>query len=110
MREVTYTPTSVKGLKGSVVLKVPSFRERLALFSSSGVKITKDGIDMGENGASSLLLTLMNKLDEFVVSVDLKLGKHHFQSLDDLEYSSEGAEIINELIQVASNGISLGNA
>lgn len=108
MREFDYCPKT-EPFKGSVVLKVPSYKERIKLAQEMGVanmKVSGEAMDLGTS--LELAGKLIDKMDDFIVSVDLKVGKQKFTSLEDLQYYSESQALVSELSGVVMKGITLG--
>lgn len=108
MKEFKYQPTT-EGFTGVVTLKMLTFKERISAAQELGIGVTKDGSVDVQDGLG-VALKMLDKLKEQVVTVDVKYGENAFKSLDDLEYFSEGNELIQELGKVMMNGMSLGKA
>lgn len=108
MREFDFTPKS-EVFKGTIKVRVPSYKERVGLMKELNIKFNSNGsLDLSEG--VDLFGLLADKIEQFVVAVDLKCGKHNFSSIEDLSYYAEGSEVVNELIAVLMNGMSLGKS
>lgn len=106
MKEFTYKPNS-EGFEGEIKLKVPSFKERLEITQQLGFKLDANG-EVDAASSMNMMGQLLEKMETLVTSVSLKYGDVEFNSLDDLSYYKEGQAIINEVIAVLMNGMTLG--
>lgn len=94
-----------EGWSGEVELKVPSYKERMKMLQSMGLKNLQTE-DVGTQ--IEFLGNLIEKLDEAVVSIDVKYGDNSFKSMEELEYIQEAQQLRSEIGSVLINGISLG--
>lgn len=97
-----------KVFEGTVSLRIPNLKERIQMAKSMNLKMNAEGeLDLADG--MDLIETLLDKVKESIVEVDLKMGDIEFKSPDDIDYYAEGMELIKEIGEVLSKGLSLGN-
>lgn len=106
MKQLEFIPKT-EGFSGSIVLEIPSYKEKLAILKEVGVKVGKDGVDSGSD-PMELVGKLYAEMEKRVKSVNLKYGEVEFKSLDDLGYYAESQAVIQELQAILTGGMSLG--
>lgn len=106
MKQLEFIPKT-EGFTGSIVIDVPSYKEKLAILKEVGIKVSKDGVDNGSD-PMELVEKLYAKMEGLVKSVDLKYGEVEFKCLDDLGYYAESQAVIQELQAVLTGGMALG--
>lgn len=101
MLEYKHEVTSVEGMAGHVIVRVPSMKERLVLLKEAGVNGKEDaGLDV--------LIGMMDKVSLFVKEVDLKMGDYEFKDLDAIGHYAFGMTVYNEVAAIIMNGIPAG--
>jgi len=112
MKEMKYVPQGTaekpSPFIGHVLLKIPRYRERLAMIKGAGYKTGEDGV--GVSDGIDMMDKLLEGVETHVIGVHLthKKTSLKFESLEDLECYQEGTELINELGQVLLSGVKLG--
>ena len=107
MKEIEYKVKS-EGFSGSIILNLPSYKEKLAILKELKIKVGADGASAAEQDGMELVEKLYAKLESMVKSVDLKYDEVEFKSLDDLGYYAEGQLVVSELQNLLTSGVSLG--
>lgn len=109
MKEVSIK-TKVKGFKGEYVVNLPKMSERYALIKELKFKMGASGeIEVGEDQIDTII-----KITEVVEKHLKKINLVHtasgeaIKSFDDLDYITEGQDIINEISGYLFSGVSLG--
>lgn len=92
------------GLSGHVVIKIPTFKERLTIFKNAGVT----GMANLEEAGLDLFMKSYDEIEKLVVSLDIKCGDHTFTSLEEFSYYAEFQELLAELTTLFFGGIGLG--
>lgn len=104
--EFEYTP-EVDGFKGTVKLKLLTYKEKLQKQQDLGLKIDKNGEvvieDLGK--ASSKLIENINK---HIVNCNLSYDGVGFTSLDELGYYEEGLVVVLDIAKFLMRGPVLG--
>lgn len=110
MREMTWTPNDKSAFKGKVVLKIPKYRERIAILKEAGYSVGKDGVEAASDHYA-FADKMIQIVEKNVLSVELthEPSCQKFSSIDELEVYQEGTELINELGQTILGGVKLGN-
>jgi len=91
--------------EGTVILKVPKYTERLQFMKTCnfGSKV-EDGVNYDS------MIEMIKIAKDHITKVELKRKEdgQEFTTVDDLEYDSEGSEILNELGTKILGGVKLG--
>jgi hypothetical protein len=102
-------------LKGKIIIKVPSYTERMDLVKSLNLRIGLNGdVDLKNDAeAISSAKEIFIHADKFVVAVDVVAEGNGFSgkisTLEELGMFEEGAKIITEKVAaIIYNGIKLG--
>jgi hypothetical protein len=94
------TPEKLEGVKGYVVINVPSMKERMALMKEIGYKEGGDTMALAAN--------LMDQVDKLLKEVSIECGDVKCESADDLGYYEFGIEVMNRAGSIAMSGIPVG--
>jgi hypothetical protein len=111
MKEYDFLP-EIEGLilKGSVKIKPLGYLERLEAVKTLNLKTQSDGsveLDAGLEAAQKLYALAKKQ----VISVNLELDSGcKLDSFDSLEYSDEGAKVLQEIGKTLIKGIKLGKS
>lgn len=106
MKQIDYVPKA-KGFSGTITLNVPSYKERMSLLKGIGMKLGPEGVTASDDQLE-MAEKMLEKFSTLVLKVDLKYGDQEFSDLEELSYYKEGQEVINELQNVLTTGLSLG--
>ena len=106
MKEMTYK-VKADGWKGTVVINMPSYKEKLAILKEMKIKVGANGAEAVDD-PMEFAERLFEKAESMVKSVDLSFGGEKFKDLDSLGYYAEGQAVLNELQGILTQGISLG--
>ncbi|RLC38721.1 hypothetical protein DRH27_01580 [Candidatus Falkowbacteria bacterium] len=110
MKLYKYEPKMIKDLegndvecvfKGYVELQIPTYKERMT--------ITKEIMVDGKSSEVEQGIKLIDLVEKHVKTVNLKCGELEIKTVDDLGYSKEGTELINNMSTIIIQGIPLGN-
>lgn len=110
-----YVPKACQGedaaFTGEVILKMPSFEDRIDLMSASDLG-GKPQEEMTQIELLQQTKALVQASYPFYVKVDIthKETKKHFASADDLRYSAKTAEILSDVAAHLLNADSLGES
>ena len=104
--------------KGKAVINLPKYKERLKIIRDMGIQVNMNQeqgaeVDFTQEGGAFVTAEKMADLAEkHIISLDAEHlpTKQKFKEVEDLEYSSEGVELLNALASMVVNGVSLGNA
>jgi len=116
VKTVTFVPSLCKGenpkMSGEVVLRLPTFNERMRYMKESGFKLSEKG--EVEMGAANEKLDFLAKLVEIsaghYVSVSLKNSKgEEIKSYEDMQYDEECSTVLMEIGGLLLNGFKMGN-
>lgn len=103
---------SGKGIfEGYVLIKVPSYVERMENLKEMNFNISENG-DVEINEATYESLVKMGvAAKKFCITMELvhKKTKKKFNSLEELEPYSEYQEIVTDIVSIVAQGVSLGN-
>lgn len=94
---------STDDLSGTITLELPNYAEKAEL--SKNLKIGDASVsDMDQ------MIMIMDAIKPHIKSVDLvvKNGGEEIKSFDDLEYISEGQDVIKQVSMAFLGGVSLG--
>lgn len=108
-RVVKYCPKG-EVFEGYVMIRMPKFKERLALIKGLGISTDEKG-EVGMNDDSlEKAAQLVGIAHEHVESVQLKHVESgiEFSSMDDLDMYEEGTQLIQEIAGMVINGVKLG--
>lgn len=106
MKLFEYIPK--KHFEGSIVLKVPQYKERLKLLKECNFKLSKDGEVANNNEQFDSIEKLTDITEKHIEKVNLTHNGQEIKSVEDLGYYAEGVELINEVGGLILNGFSLG--
>lgn len=115
----TYTPQPCKAknakFKGEVVLKIPSYEDRLEMIAENPEILEAAGQDQeNKSGISTknlkIMLAMIKWSYKFYEKVDITRSKDgkRFDSLDCLRYDKECQDIIQDVATQLSQGFELG--
>lgn len=117
MTEIEYIPQGTaekpSPFEGSVIIKMPRQKERIAMIKELKFKPNGEGaIDVNENEGFDLAEKMIDIVEKHVgaIAVVHKSSGKTFSSLAELELYQEGTELISEIGNVVLSGIKLGNA
>lgn len=109
MRTFEFHPTT-EGFQGKIVLRLPTYAERLGMVADMGLSFDADGgfdLAKAENPLGQFA-KMIQKVPEYIEAVDLWYGEQQISSYDDLQYYNEGVAVINEIVAALAQGMSLG--
>jgi len=113
MKVIDFIPKQVGGEKyfeGVIKIKLPSYKERLELIKSLKLGVDSSGDVNSHSERFDSAIELLTIVESHVISVDLvQLSDESvINSLDDLGYSQEGSQVINDLGNMLVGGVKLG--
>lgn len=97
MKEYLFKPDS-EHVKGEILIKVPSFSERLKIAKEAGIK-------SGEEPDLDKIADMYDSMGKYVLKVDCKVDGEKVTSLDELGMYQEGVVILTEAISILAGGI-----
>jgi hypothetical protein len=99
LKEYTYTP-QISGIKGSLLLKVPSYVERLKIIKEQGIGLTDaNNIDIDN------VIKMFELAQKYILKVDIEMGKEKIKDLEELGMYQKGVEVINGAVGILAGGI-----
>ena len=110
MKEFTYKikPNDSHGFKGSAVIKIPKYKERLKLLKSVNLKFGENCEVILDGDQIGMAIKFAEIAEAHVKSIDISRGNDKFKSLEDLEYDPEGGALVSELGGLVVSGIKMG--
>lgn len=97
--------------KGECTIKMPSYKKRLELLKELNFKIDASGkVDSTTDQVDSAI-KMVEIAERHIVGVKLvhTASGTKFDDFEELEFSKEGTDFINEIAQVVLGGATLGN-
>lgn len=123
--EIKYVPQPIKEendkgeetvrpnpFEGTVTVEVPKYRHRLALIKELNLKFGSDGKVDSSVDQIDMAVKMADLAEKHAKSIDLthKPTGEKVKTFEELEYSRDGAQMINEIAGIVVGGASLGNA
>lgn len=101
--------------EGHVVVKIPSFEERVELMKEMGINITSANADDLESFKKNInpmefMTKAYNRVKDLIVSMEITSGQYKFDSLDDLSHTDLIQDFLDEMQDLLMNGIKLGES
>ena len=106
MKLFEYVPK--KDFEGSIVLKVPQYKERLKLLKECNFKLGANGDIINNDSQFDSIEKLAEITEKHIEKVNLTCNGNEIKSVEDLGYYAEGVELLNEVGGLILNGFSLG--
>lgn len=104
MKEIEFRPKT-EGFEGHIKIKLLNYKERMELTKELGLKVTANGV---ESDMLAIAEKMSARAKDYVTEVKLKFGDVEFSDLEELSYYKEGNDVLQELMNVMMNGMSLG--
>lgn len=99
-----------KPLEGFIEVELPGYDDRLKLLEKLNVKISGSGqVEFGSGSRLEELRLGKEEVYSRIKSFELRYGEKEFKTLSELECFSEFSEVLNSLVFLVFNGVSLGN-
>jgi hypothetical protein len=112
MKEMKYIPKGkhAEVWEGSVLIKLPRYRERLKLVRDAGFKPSGDGTMSADSDGLAMMDKLLEATEKNIVKMELihKESGEKFESMEDLECYAEGVELLSDIGNVLLSGLRLG--
>ena len=110
MKEFKYEvkPNESHNFKGYITVKVPRYKERMALLRETNIKITDKGEVEAGAEKFDLAIKLAEIAEDHIAKVSVKRGEEEFNTYEDLEYLEEGTALISEVGSMVISGIKMG--
>lgn len=109
MKEFKFVPKN-EVFEGFVTVRVPKYMDRLKLLKECNFSFGANGEVNAGSGQFESIEKMVSVVEKHVSAVEIvvKSTQEAIKSLDDLSYTAEGSELINELANLILGGFKLG--
>lgn len=116
-----WKPTAIQGadgneiapkVEGEVIVDLPKYVQRLRYLKEAKFKINSDGSVGQDVDNLEMSIKAVELAEKHIESVNLKVieSGEELTTVDDLQYSPYGADVLTEIGFLVLNGPSVGNA
>ena len=114
MKEFIYKPEERgnKTFKGEILISIPKYKERLGMIKGLNFQFNEKGEVQGGSEQFESAIKIVDIAEKHVKQLALTVIEtgEKISTLDDLEYSQEGTELMNEVANFVLSGVQLGKS
>lgn len=100
----------MEGMKGEVIIKAPSYIEKMKTIKECNFAIAEDGSVKIDSSVYDSAILLAQKVIESTVKVDVKVGAKTYTSIDELMSDATCDPLIQALSNIFVEGVKLGES
>ena len=110
MKEFKYAVPAESIFEGHVLLSIPKYKARIKAIKDLNLQVKENGEVETSTSQFDSVEKIIDLVEKHVLAVDLKVKEsgEELKEVDDLGYSQEGSELINEIGNMLLGGIKLG--
>jgi hypothetical protein len=108
MRQISFDLSKYENISGTLILSVPTYRERLKMIKECNFKVSEEGNVNINSDTIDSLIKLLDVTEPFFKKIDLKCHDIKAKTFEDLETYSEFDALLSEAATSILNAGKLG--